>query len=167
MRIKTKNKTIKKDDSRHIVARRELAKILGYGDEHINRLTADYGLPKAIRNGYDLIEIIRWLKKRHKEEIDDMSKDKPQDLLARKSAELKDLQIQEKKGELLDKFEVSAAWINQLQIIKGTIQGLAVKLSTKLPCEPKLTIEIAEKEIAVLLNKISNTKLEIEELEEE
>jgi hypothetical protein len=146
--------------------REQTAEILQVDKIYLNDLVKREELPIEKFNTYDIRKVFIWNKKRYEKRIDDCSKDRPQDLLAARSAELKQLQIQEKKGELLDKFEVSAAWINQLQIIKGTIQGLAVKLSTKLPCDPKLTIEVAEKEIAVLLNKIANTKLELEDMEE-
>lgn len=133
----------------YIVTRKILAEILSVSENYINEL----GVPKVAYNQYNLVDCVKWYLKylddMNKKAIERVKQEKPQDDLARKSAELKQLQIDEARGRLIDKDEVFDAVLTVIQIIIANIDVLAIKASP-------LLVGLNQKEIQSLLEKEIN-----------
>lgn len=66
------------------------------------------------------------------EQLDQVRRDKPQDTLALKNAELKDLMLQEKLKNLVDANQVSDMFSEAISIIISNIDGMPIRLAPQL-----------------------------------
>src|SRR3989337_1983953 len=119
-----------------IVSSEDLTKILPIKNRnYIAELVRDHNFPRDTHNQYPLIDFI----KRYVEYQDELCEKKilkirelkPQDELARKSAELKDLELKEKQKKLIDSSIVNFAWLNEIHIINTELDGFSIKISDK------------------------------------
>jgi hypothetical protein len=120
-----------------IVGRKVIADLLGYKNEkYINELEKDADLPKIKHNQYPLFDCFRWyveyLKSNHEKEIDRVKSDKPQDDLARKNAELKQIELDRQNLRLLDREELFPALLNEYGIFKTSNEGQGARLAARL-----------------------------------
>jgi len=146
------------------IGRKQLAKIYNYSENHINLLVKKYGAPKNTgHNSYPLVDFIRWhtnyLDEQHKEGLQKIKSDKPQDVLAIKSAELKDLLIREKRGELVLATDVEDSWLNEIAVINAGLDGMAIKAAPHL-----LGIKSVKKMKDKLIIEINKVKTKIAKL---
>lgn len=119
------------------VGRKEIAHVCKYTNEnYINELVSK-GAPKnSEHNSYPLIDFIQWhidyLKENFDREVERIKSEKPQDNLARKSAELKDLLIREKRGELGRISSFKDAWLNEMLVVNSELDGFPIKAASNL-----------------------------------
>lgn len=145
-----------------------MAALLGYKNENsINNLVSKEGAPRLSHNEYPLFEFIQWhrdyLTKIHQSEIEKIKSEKPQDELARKNAELKDILIKQKSGNLLNAHLVESEWLEKENMIVSNLDGFVIKASSFLIGLTSQS-EVQEKlqiEINALKTRIANTKLDI------
>jgi len=151
------------------VTRKAIAELLKYKNEnYINELCNDHNAPKSGHDSYPLFEFIQWyifsyLDGKHRGEVERLKAEKPQDDLARKSAELKELLIQEKKKILINAGAVESAWLNEISVISSYLDSVSIKASSKLLniADQKTIKEILDKEINELKVKIADLRLDI------
>jgi len=150
-----------------LISRKEVAELLGYkNDKYINELELSNGLPKEDFNKYNIYKVVKWFidykEKLHRNEIERIKNVKPQDHLASKSAEFKELLIEEKKRNLLRKDEVAQKWIEEIQIINNALTGFPIKVANKIVgiTDEQKIIEIVSEELNKVKENISKTKLE-------
>lgn len=122
------------------IGRKELAELLGYKNEkYINELEGTYGLPKEGYNQYDIKRVLEWYigykNKQFEKQLSEMKGETPQDLLARRSAELKELQIREKNAGLVVKELVKEMWFDELNVIISNMDGFCAAMAPVLKGE--------------------------------
>lgn len=153
----------KEIEQRRYLTRKELSKILGFNDKYINELEREYGLPKETWNKYDINKMIPWLMEYkdtiHKKNIEKIKSDKPQDVLAIKSAEYKDLLIREKRGELVPATAVEDAWVNEISVINAELDSFPIKAAPNL-----LGVKTVKKMKDKLIIEINKIKTKIAKL---
>ena len=115
----------------------QLAKLFGiHNENYLNELVRDFGLPQIDNNKYDWNECLKWFIKyqemKHNKAIEKIKSDKPQDDLARKNARLKQLQIDELEGRLVDVDLVKDYWNIELSTLRTSLRGLGGVLATRL-----------------------------------
>jgi hypothetical protein len=120
-----------------IVGRKIIAELLGYKNEkYINELEKEADLPKIKHNQYPVFDCFRWyvdyLKSNHEKEIDRLKSDKPQDDLARKNAELKQIELDKQNLKLLDRDELFPALLNEYGVFKTSTEGQGARLAARL-----------------------------------
>ena len=118
-----------------VVTRKQLAEILGYENEaSVTNLVSLKGAPKVGYSEYPLIDFLKWyirfLKASHKKKLE-KSKTWASEV-NRYNAEIKKLQLQEKKKELLPKDEVEQTFLFANKIIIDTLEGMPAKVAAKL-----------------------------------
>lgn len=144
--------------------RAQVGKLLGYHEKYINELEIKFNLPKAGFNKYNIFEVVKWFvvytEQKHKAETERIKAEKPQDLLARKSAELKEIVIQEKNKNLINLSQVKSAWLSEINTISSILDALPIKASTLL-----LGISSQVKAKEILDELINEIKLKIAKLD--
>lgn len=152
------------------LTRKGVAKLLNYKNEkYINELERDFGLPKINWNKYDIYQVIQWyinyIEGIHTKEIQKLKEEKPQDELARKSARLKELEIQEREGKLVDLDYVKWAWIEEYKLLDEILAGIGAKLAPKLLKKENATEIrfIIDEEIKKAKEKIAQLPIKEEE----
>jgi hypothetical protein len=154
--------------SKYIITRKELAEILGYDEKYINQLVDEKGLPRLQFNQYDLIEVVKWWKnyieELHREELKRVRAFKPQDELALKSARLKELEILEREGKLIEVDLVRSAWLEEIKLLKELLDSLGARLSHNLIGKDVKEIKrIIDEEVERIEQNISELPIENEE----
>jgi len=154
--------------SKYIITRKELAEILGYDERYINQLVNEKGLPRLEFNQYDLIEVVKWWKnyieELHQEELKRVRVTKPQDELALKSARLKELEILEREGKLIEVDLVRSAWLEEMKLLKELLDSLGARLSHNLVGKDvKMIKKIIDEEVERIEQNISELPIENEE----
>lgn len=119
------------------VDRKTLAQLLLVNEKYINELSTERGLPRIDYNTYRLIDVLTWYFK-YKDEltkkiVEKIKSTKPQDELALKSARLKELEILEREGKLIDIEEVKLAWISEYKKFEELLEGMLARLIIKVP----------------------------------
>lgn len=149
-----------------IVGSEELARILGFKNRnYISELVKDKGMPKEDWNKFDLYKVIPWFlqlkEEQYKDEIRKVRAEKPQDDLARKSTELKDLQIQEMKGALVDKEQVLAAVLSLIGVLKSAFKSLSPKVAPQLTSEADVKVirKKIDEEVTRIFRKVGSLKI--------
>ena len=125
------------NEKANLVTRKELAKLLGYKNEkYINELERDFGLPKKDFNKYDIYEVIEWFigykENLHKKELEKIKETKPQDELARKSARLKELEILEREGKLIDAELNKIVWLEEYKMLSEKLDMFSIAAAGKI-----------------------------------
>ena len=150
------------------VDRKTLAALLGYKNENsINNLVSKDGAPRVDHNEYPLFEFIQWhrdyLEKIHEAEIQKIKSEKPQDLLARRNADLKELELKEKRNELIPREQVKEAWLNEIQVIKMSFQGLGIKASPLLinKQNQKEVVDVIDLEVNTIFDRVAKRGLDL------
>lgn len=150
------------------VNRKTLAALLGYKNENsINNLVSVHAAPRSDHNEYPLFDFIIWhreyVEKNHQAEIDRVKSEKPQDLLARRNAELKEIELQQKRKELIPFTQVQLAWLNEFQMLKMSFQGLGIKASPSLINKQtqKEVVDIIDLEVNTIFDRIAKRGLDI------
>lgn len=148
-----------------IVSTGELAGLFDVADKYISQLVLEHGLPKIAKNKFNLYDCVKWrfgyLNENHKQEVERIRSDKPQDILAIKSAEYKDLLIREKRGELVQASLVGDSWLNEVSVINAELDGFSIKAAPNLlgiKNVKTMTRKLA-KEINKVKTKIAKLKL--------
>ena len=148
-----------------ILSRKDLAELFGYKNEgYINELEKDYGLPKVDWNKYELSACLKWFlqykEEIHQKEIEKTKAAKPQDDLARKNAQLKQLEIEEKTGLLIDADLVRNAWLNEVTIFVSALDTILADAQIQIK-HPE-TIEILRNIITKRREAIAALKLNLQ-----
>jgi len=155
-----------------IVNTATIAQLFGVSEKYISELHLKHGLPKHGHDAWDLSLCVPFrleqLKKMYESQVDNIRKEKSQDILALKSAELKDLTIQEKKKLLVNRMDVQTAWVTEIKMIIGKLEGIAPKLAPKVKGKTDETeiISIVTDELERVKDNIANTKLDIADVAE-
>lgn len=139
------------------VSSETLADLLGIKNRnYISELVNKHNFPRSGFNQYPLIPFMqRWniyQKKKFIRKMNQIRAEKPQDDLARKSAKLKEIQIQEKIKTLINAKDVYNAWMNEISIISSLLDGVEIKASSLLINVPD-QLE-AKKILGKILNEV-------------
>lgn len=108
----------------------EIADVLGCAVADLQALQKDYGAPELfIIEGW-----IQWFvqhcNKQHEKAIAEAKVEKPQDNLARVNAEIKNIELQKRKGILIDRTECAMAWYDAMKILESNLTGLERRLAS-------------------------------------
>ena len=118
------------------VSRKEIAEIFGYNERYINELVKDKGAPREKHNKYNLVAWIRWhikyVEDKHKADLEKAKASTPQDILATKNAILKDYDIKEREGELVNAEAVRISWLDEMRMIQSNVDLLQITLKQRL-----------------------------------
>ena len=142
-----------------IVNTKQLANLFGVSESYISDLVTDHGMPKLAFNQFNLIDCVKF-RFSHLEKIFQDQKNKLRDLTNRgrldaANAELKELELQEKKGSLVLVQEVEMVLKNEALLYKKGLESLSGKLKFDMNLTPEQT-EILSKNINDILNQLSN-----------
>lgn len=119
------------------IGRKELAALLGYTENHINYLVVKEKAPKNNEhNSYPLIEFLLWHSvyqvKIKSDELEKLRKEKPLDRKIAAEANLKELELEERNGNLIKKDQVESLYLNTQTIIISSFDGWLVKIGPQL-----------------------------------
>lgn len=135
----------------------DIRTIQNWADKYIRE-----GNQVRINNVKGQYDFILFTKCRHQEiltELDKIRRDKPQDALALKNTELKELQLQRELKKLIDADEVARAWTDEIQIIIANVDGIYPKMALMLDETQKIKLrEVTNK----TKEKIAGTTLDIQ-----
>ncbi len=156
-----------------IVERSELAIALDVADKYINELE-NKGIVKKIKhNQYKLLDnfqaYIIYLRELNKKELERVRSEKPSDDLARKSARLKELEILEREGKLIDAELNKIAWLEEYKMLSEKLDMFSIAAAGKiiekfkeLAKHEKTIKSIIEEEKDKIKNEIAEYPLEKE-----
>jgi len=152
--------------SHKFLTRKEVAELLGFKNEkYINELESEFNLPKEDFNKYELKKVIHWWTRytaeKHLKEVDKIKKEKPQDELARRQARLKEIEIKEREGNLIEYDLVKWAWVEEYKLLDELLSSISVKLASQLLHKTNLNEvrTIIDNEVKKLKEKISKLKI--------
>jgi hypothetical protein len=142
------------------IRRLQVAELFGLDEKYINELVSSHGLPKEGHNEYNLVKCLKWFvaykDELHIRECNRIKQEKPQDHLARKSAEKKDLEIQIMQNKLIEADTVRMAISNIFILLSQWLDTMGVRLA------PLVIGKTEKKEIQNLINEEAvKIKLEI------
>lgn len=147
---------------------KQLINLFGYKNtNYIYELVKLQGAPgQCSRNQYDLIEWLRWYKtyrdRMLEKKLNEIREASPQDLLASRNHELKELTRQNLLGELVDKKEALEYFelekIRFLKIFNEAVKKISILLSKQDQHNKESTFEI---ETEKLRSQLKNLKLDI------
>lgn len=150
-----------------IVNTKQIAEAFGVAEKYISELHRVNGMPKHGYDEWDLIECFQWrlndVKRAGDEKINSIKSERSQDLLARRSAELKEITILEKQRQLVNRSDVQSAWLSELSIIINNFKGFGIKIEPIIAGveDRKKIINLIDIEIDKILESISTYKLEV------
>lgn len=151
------------------ITTKQLASLFGVSEKYLSELHIKKGMPNAGHNSWPLLLCITWrfndLKKSYEEQLEKLKSEKSQDLLARRSAELKEMQIEEKKKTLVSRAEVAEKWFAEVSMINNNLTGLPIKMAPRLKgkTDEREIIEVLDEELNKLKAVIAKQELELEE----
>lgn len=134
-----------------IVSTSELAKLFDVSDKYISQLVLDHGMPKVAKNKFNLYDCVKWRFDYNEEIYEDRLKkireENTKSRLERANAELKELELAEKRGSLIPAESVERAKLNDAIIYIKSLDAL----KTKLP--PVLLGAKTEQDISKIIEK--------------
>lgn len=124
------------DGAAVIVSRHQLAAILGVNPDRISEYTAA-GLPLIHRGGrgqgasrYDAIACAQWVRRHRPGMLDALQERARKD---RAAAEMTELKIAERRGQLIDAAEAERAWSGHVLGARNHLLGLPTRAKARLP----------------------------------
>ena len=148
------------------VGRNVLADIFGVTENYINELVLKSILPKNdFHNSYPLYDCLKafliYQEKKFNNKIEAVKSEKPQDLLARRNAELKAIQIEKEKNNLFPADEVQRLYLSTLAIIINELESFPIFISVDIMGinDQKVLIDIVKEKVTVLRTKIANNMI--------
>ncbi len=155
------------------VDRKTLAELFEVNEKYINELVDEYGMPKIDYNTYNLVDCFKWWiehqKNILKKQIEKLKAMKPQDELALMSARLKELDVMEREGKLIELDLIKNAWMSEYKMLNELLIGLGPRLSTRLinKSDPIEVRKIIDEEVEKIKNAIVELPLPINQEEED
>lgn len=118
------------------VSTKQLSELFGVSEGYISDLVNDHGMPKIGFNEFNLFDCVKF-RFLHLEKISEDQKDRLRDSTNRgrldaANAELKELELQVKKGSLVPTIEFEMALMNTIRIFIKGLDTLPTKLSIEL-----------------------------------
>lgn len=115
------------------VKRKILSDLFNCSENYINELHT-LGMPKNGYDSYPLIDCLKWKRvydeDLHQKELARAKSEKPQDDLARKSARLKELEIMEREGRLIDYDINKQAWLNEYKMLGDKLDMFGITITS-------------------------------------
>jgi len=137
----------------------DLADLIDVSDKYISQLVLDHNYPKEGHNAFNLYKFI----KKRFQHLEEMCNDRivkilreetSKSRLERANAELKELELQEKRGQLIDSNHFKDALENEAHIFIKGLDILNVKLGQVLSLDEKQS-QLIEKEINSIREQIA------------
>ena len=144
---------------------KELAELFDVTPKYVSQLVLNHGMPKAAKNKFNFYKCVKWRFDFNEKSFEDRSQkireENTKSRLERANAELKELDLAEKRGELVQATAMENAWLNEIAVIDAELEGLAIKAAPNLlgiksvkKMKDKLIIEINK-----IRTKIAKLKL--------
>lgn len=148
-----------------LMATAEFGALLGITKQRVDQLAAEGTFVKAGRGRYDIrVNIPRYLERLRiaasgrQGEGDDGQKIDPifeKAMKDRVDRQLKELKLQQARGEVVQMSEVLLAWGRIMTAAKGKMMSLATRLPTMIHGLDKKDIEIIQNEVRSVLNDLA------------
>jgi hypothetical protein len=142
-----------------IITTAELADLFGIAEKYVSQLVIDHGYPKVGHNAFNMYECSKkrfsHLEEMCVERIKKVREENTKSRLERANAELKELELQEKKGKLISSDQFRDALENEAHIYTKGLDILKSKLNQVLNLDEKQR-EYIEKEINSIREQIGN-----------
>ena len=134
-----------------IVTTHEIAELFSVTDKYVSQLVIDHGMPKLDHNSFNLFTCVKWhIEYKEKSFIKKLKEAREENTRSRKErveAELKELELEEKKLNLLPAGPVAESKRNDAIIYSRGLEAL----ETKLP--PLIMGSTSVSEIAAIIRK--------------
>lgn len=136
-----------------IVCTSELAKLFDVADKYISQLVLEHGMPKAGKNKFNFYECVKWRfdynEKNFEGRLQKIREENTRTRLERANAEIKELDLAMKRGELVLATVVEDSWLNEIAVINAELDSFPIKAAPNLlgvktvkKMKDKLVIEI-------------------------
>lgn len=125
------------DIKKIIVTTAELADLLDVVPKYISQMINDLGYPKAIgHNAHNLYEFLKYhfsyQERKCDERVEKIRKEKPLDRKIAAEANLKELELEERNGNLIKKDQVESLYLQTQTILISSFDGMLVKIGPQL-----------------------------------
>jgi hypothetical protein len=140
------------------------AAILAYDKRYLSECVTDHGMPKLDYNQYSLFDIVIWkyarLESLHKKELDAARSADTKGRLDTVNAEIKELELAEKRKQLIPVDRFIEAMENEAAIYVRGLEVLQTKLKTILNLPAEQT-DLIEKEINSIRTQLGKLPADI------
>lgn len=146
----------------------ELADLLDVSEGYISQLVLEHGYPKEDHNSFKLFDFVQKRFAHLKEMCDDRIKklreENSKSRLERVNAEIKELDLAEKKNLLIPYDLVLDAWLEQIQLTVSKVEFFPSKVAPLLLgiTDQKEMFRLLTDEVIKLRIEIANSKLRID-----